>query len=105
MTTTARLDLGRFAADGPPALFRDHDPVMELRIGADLTITVCAGVDPDHPHKPAGGRWYVLAFDNDGNYLSTLAALRTPGVPDAVLTAAIDTARQLYPGLARGRTV
>jgi hypothetical protein len=73
-----------------PKLYREHDPAAEVRVGPDLIVMVCRA-DAGHD------RWFVVAFDNDGNYLSTLATVHGAAVADPVLTAALDTAQRLYP--------
>jgi len=79
---------------GPrPALYKEHDPYVEVHLGPDLIAVICVGADGG---RMASDRWHVLAFDADGNYLSTLATVHGFGVPDAVQAAAFATARALY---------
>lgn len=72
-----------------PEVDRDGDPVIEQRIARDLLL--CAYRDRYDPE-----RWYLLAYDNDGNYLSRIASVRGPAVPDAVWSSSIEAARELY---------
>ena len=74
-----------------PALHSDHDPIAEQRIGTDLVLA--AYQDRRDPQ-----RWYFLAFDNDGNYLSRIATAHpAPSVPEYLWRSSVEAAIALYP--------
>lgn len=76
-----------------PKLLTEHDPLMEVRIGADTLVAV-------HKVEHAGlliiKRWAVIATDLDGLYRATLATARGDQLPDAVLEQALLTADRMW---------
>lgn len=95
-TTTSAAPVHHVTDGAAPPLHRDHDPLIEIRLGHDLVLQVCPRAS-GLPSEPDWTRHYVIALDSEGNYLSTLATLHNAAVTDAVLAAATQTARELYP--------
>ena len=73
-----------------PELFREHDPLIEQRVGRDLVIAA-------HRDRHDTSRWYVLAYDADGNYLSRIASGTMIQHVAATWASAVAAARDLYP--------
>lgn len=73
-----------------PELFREHDPLIEQRVGRDLVLAA-------HRDRHDTSRWYVLAYDADGNYLSRIASGTMIQHVAATWASAVATARDLYP--------
>ncbi len=69
----------------------------EIRVGRDLLVALhrVQGPAPTDGCRPVP-EWHAQAYDGDGNYLVTVAVARGE-VPADLLTAAVGTARTLYP--------
>ncbi|MCU1614523.1 MAG: hypothetical protein JWO98_2063 [Frankiales bacterium] len=78
-----------------PRIYREHDPAVEVRVAQDLIVAVHQAA-ASNGRREALDRWLVVAYDNDGGYLYTLATVHGAGVSDVVLQAAITAAREIY---------